>query len=328
MPDVMHAEMEMGAGGVSRRRAMIGAALSAFAFDSAVAQSQGLRIVAPFSAGTVIDAMARRLAEALSLHLPERPVVMNRDGASGTLAFAELAQSPADGSSVIFGAASPLVVHPHLRRDPKLDPADYRPVCQMFEQPLVLVVSRRLELRNVADLVELAKKRAGALKFGHYGLASATHIELLGFARTAGVDVIEVPYRAHGQLVADLASGALDAAISTPGTFDTGVIQPLMLIAGQPIALYPDLPTSASLGFPPALPVFGGVFARAGTSDETLARLTRAFRAASEDPDFQATARRLGALTVFADGDAFTRRIKEESLRVQALLGRLGLVSQ
>lgn len=313
---------------VSRREAAAVLLASALGMGRAGAEVQALRITVPFSAGTVMDAMARRLGEAIATATGERPVVLNRDGAAGALAFAELGHGPTDGSAVIFGPASPLVVHPHLRREPRLDPGAFRPVCQVFDQPLALVVSRHLGVGTVADLIELARKRVGALTFGHYGQASGTHVELRAFARAAGLDVVEVPYRAHGQLIADLAAGKLDAAISTPGTFDAGVIQPLMVIAHAPIGLYPGVPASAAVGFPPSMPIFGGVFAPGATADAIVESLSEKFRSAFADPEFQALATRFGVLTRFAGHDVFAARIKEESLRAQALLVRLDIVSQ
>ncbi|WP_204315049.1 tripartite tricarboxylate transporter substrate-binding protein, partial [Klebsiella pneumoniae] len=81
----------------------------------------------------IIDAMARRLAESMQAPLGALPVVINREGAAGTLAFDELARREADATSVIFSAASQLTIHPYLKREPKLRVADFLPICQIFE---------------------------------------------------------------------------------------------------------------------------------------------------------------------------------------------------
>ena len=211
--------------GLSRRLILGAPALLALTASRATAQASTLRLVVPFSAGTNVDTMARRFAEAVAPLVGERPVIVNRDGGAGTVAFADLAQREADGTTFLFTPAGPLVVHPHLAREPRLDPTAFQPVCQVYEQDLVLITSRKLAVESLEGLLAEAKRRPGDLKFGHYGPASATHIELLAFSRATGIRVIAVPYRAHGQLMADLASGALDAALTTPGTFDPTVLR-------------------------------------------------------------------------------------------------------
>jgi tripartite-type tricarboxylate transporter receptor subunit TctC len=312
--------------GLSRRLILGAPALLALTASRATAQASTLRLVVPFSAGTNVDTMARRFAEAVAPLVGERPVIVNRDGGAGTVAFAELAQREADGATFLFTPAGPLVVHPHLAREPRLDPAAFQPVCQVYEQDLVLITSRKLAVESLEGLLAEAKRRPGDLKFGHYGPASATHIELLAFSRATGIRVIAVPYRAHGQLMADLASGALDAALTTPGTFDPTVLRPVALVAEEPLALYPGLPTTVSLGHRPQARVFGGLIARSGTPAPVIEQMETAFRTAFDDATFQAMAARMGARPRFVGAQAFAARINEERLQMQALLKSLGLI--
>jgi tripartite-type tricarboxylate transporter receptor subunit TctC len=312
--------------GLSRRLILGAPALLALTASRATAQASTLRLVVPFSAGTNVDTMARRFAEAVAPLVGERPVIVNRDGGAGTVAFAELAQREADGATFLFTPAGPLVVHPHLAREPRLDPAAFQPVCQVYEQDLVLITSRKLAVESLEGLLAEAKRRPGDLKFGHYGPASATHIELLAFSRATGIRVIAVPYRAHGQLMADLASGALDAALTTPGTFDPTVLRPVALVAEEPLALYPGLPTTVPLGHRPQARVFGGLIARSGTPAPVIEQMETAFRTAFDDATFQAMAARMGARPRFVGAQAFAARINEERLQMQALLKSLGLI--
>lgn len=141
------------AGALPTRRLVLGApALLVLAAAKAKAQA-ALRLVVPFSAGTNVDTMARRFAEAVAPLVGERPVIVNRDGGGGTVAFAELAQREADDATFLFTPAGPLVVHPHLAREPRLDPAAFQPVCQVYEQDLVLITSRRLAAETLDDLL-------------------------------------------------------------------------------------------------------------------------------------------------------------------------------
>ncbi|KAF0132942.1 MAG: hypothetical protein FD152_1751 [Xanthobacteraceae bacterium] len=312
--------------GLSRRLILGAPALLALATPTAQAQAPALRLVVPFSAGTNVDTMARRFADAIAQLVGERPTIVNRDGGGGTVAFAELAQREADGATFLFTPAGPLVVHPHLAREPRLDPSAFQPVCQVYEQDLLLITSRKLPVESLAELLAEARRRPGELKFGHYGPASATHIELLAFSQATGIRVIEVPYRAHGQLMADLASGALDAALTTPGTFDPTVLRPVALVAEEPLALYPGLPTTASHGHRPRVRVFGGLVARSGTPPVVIERVEAVFRTAFDDATFQAMTTRMGVRPRYAGSRVFSARVSEERLQMQALLKSLGLI--
>ncbi len=316
---------------LASRRGFLAAGLAAPALTTR-ARSQGAeaaaRLIVPFSAGTSIDALARAFAEALAPEIGARPVVVNRDGAAGTLGFVDLAQAAPDGSTLVFAGPTQLTVHPHLRRDPRLNVGDYVAICQVYELYFVLVGSRAAGFANTADFVARARANPGSLKIGHQGRAAATHLQLMGFTGAAGISVNDIPYRAHGQLLADLASGQLDGAVVASAAFDPALAPPLAIFAEKPSPLYPGLPTMVAEGYPIALQAFGGLYARTGLSPERQRTLEAAGRRAFETPAFQEQVRRLGCDPVYGDSAAFTARLKAESQAMQALLSRLGLMGE
>jgi tripartite-type tricarboxylate transporter receptor subunit TctC len=301
------------------------AALGAVA-GPVVAQDIGqVRIVVPFSAGTTIDALARGLAEALEPSLGRRPIVANRDGAAGTLAFVDLAHAEPDGMTLVFSGPTQLTVHPHLRRQPYLDPAAYLPLCQVYELSFVLVASKASGIGDVPDLVRRAMATPGTLRMGHQGQAAATHLQLMGFASAAGIIVNDIPYRAHGQMLADLANGQLDGAVLATGSFDPSLVRPLAVFSERISPVYPGLPTIGSFGYPVSLQAFGGLFARAGLAPDRQAELEEACRQAFERPVFRDIAARTGVEAIHADSAGFSARLSGETQRMKALLDRLGL---
>ncbi len=318
-------------GVLASRRGILAAGLAAPALvRPAFGQGPGapLRFIVPFSAGTSIDALARAFAEALTPEVGARPVVVNRDGAAGTLAFVDLAQAPPDGGTLVFAGPTALTVHPHLKRDPRLDVSDYVAICQVYELYFVLVGSKSAGFAGVADFVARARANPGSLKIGHQGRAAATHLQLMGFTGAAGISVNDIPYRAHGQLLADLANGQLDGAVVAVAAFDPALAPPLAIFANKPSPLYPGLPTIVAEGYPIALQAFGGLYARAGVNPEQLRALEAAGRRAFGTPAFQEQVRRLGCEPVFGDSAAFTARLKSESEAMRALLARLGLLAE
>ncbi|QCK86678.1 tripartite tricarboxylate transporter substrate binding protein [Phreatobacter aquaticus] len=313
---------------INRRTLALGVGLLAVApvGRSAVGQDRGqIRIIVPFSAGTTIDALARGLAEALEPSLGRRPIVANRDGAAGTLAFVDLAQAEPDGLTLVFSGPTQLTVHPHLRREPHLDPAAYLPLCQVYELSFVLVASKASGIADVADLVRRAAAAPGTLRMGHQGRAAATHLQLMGFATSAGIGVNDIPYRAHGQMLADLANGQLDGAVLATGSFDPALVRPLAVFSERLSPVYPGVPTIGSFGYPISLQAFGGLFARAGLAPDRQAMLEEACRQAFERPVFRDIAARTGVEAIYGDHAAFAARLSGETQRMKSLLDRLGL---
>lgn len=316
-----------GAGDGATRRLVVGAAAGLAAARIARA-APAPRLIVPYSAGTTIDVIARVLADVLARHVGERVLVVNRDGAAGTLGFVELAQSPPDAMTLVLSGPTPLTVHPHLRQEPRLDPAGFTPVCQVYELPFVLAASRPSGVTDLAALIDRARAAPGALRIGHQGRASATHLQLMGFAAAAGISVNDIPYRAHGQLLADLASGQLDGAMLATGAFDPTLVRLLTVFSESRPMAYPDVPTAAALGLPVSIDSFAALYARAGLSAERHAAFEMACRHAAQDQAVLDAVRKAGAEPRFADATSLANRVAAESRKMHALLGRLGLLPQ
>jgi tripartite-type tricarboxylate transporter receptor subunit TctC len=317
--------------GGATRRVVIGAAAGLAAASLRPASAQGAatpRIIVPYSAGTTIDVIARVLAEALAVEFGQRALVVNRDGGAGTLGFVDLARSEPNGLTLVLSGPTPLTVHPHLRQDPFIDPASFAPVCQAYELPFVIAASRAADITDLAALIDRARAAPGTLRIGHQGRTSATHLQLLGFATAAGIVLNDIPYRAHGQLLADLASGHLDGAMLATGAFDPELVRLLSVFSERPSRAYPGLPTITALGYPVSIHSFAALYTRAGLDPERHAALETACRQAIDSPAFANAVVRAGAEVKFTGAEPLARRVREESLNMQALLGRLGLLPQ
>ncbi|MBL8571365.1 MAG: tripartite tricarboxylate transporter substrate binding protein [Phreatobacter sp.] len=313
--------------GSATRRVLIGAA-AGLAVARIARAAAAPRIIVPYSAGTTIDVVARVLADVLTPHVGERVLVINRDGAAGTLGFVELAQSPLDALTLVLSGPTPLTVHPHLRQEPSLDPAGFAPVCQVYELPFVLAASRPSGMADLGQLIDRARAAPGTLRLGHQGRASATHLQLLGFAAATGIVVNDIPYRAHGQLLADLASGQLDGAMLATGAFDPALVRLLTVFSERGSVAYPGVPAAAALGLPVSIDSFAALYARAGLSAERHAALETACRHAAGSRAVLDAVRKAGAEPRFADAESLANRVSTERRKMHALLGRLGLLPQ
>ncbi|MBN8939880.1 MAG: tripartite tricarboxylate transporter substrate binding protein [Rhizobiales bacterium] len=285
-----------------------------------------VRILVPFSAGTGIDALARALAEALEPSLHQRPAVINREGASGMLAFSEALTAEPDGHTLVFSGPTQLTVQPLARRELPFRPEAVMAVCQVFEGSFVLAVGERSRIGTFADLLTEVRANPGKLKFGHQGVATATHIQLLWLERETGIDLIEIPYRAHGQLLADLASGALDGAILAAGAFDPALARPLVTFAPERHGQMPEVPALPELGYPaPPSLAFGGLYLARDTPEPAVRAVEQACADAFSRGIFQATIQTLGLKASFLGSRAFARRLEAETDRMRELVPALGL---
>ena len=158
-----------------------------------------LRIIAPYTPGGGIDTTARLLAGPMSTLLGQPVVVENRPGSSGMIGAAEAARAAADGHTLLVDAL------PHVAKSD----GDAQPtlrLCQRLraghargDHPHILIVPLSLPVRNVPELVELAKARPGQLPYGTPGSFTGSHVAAVLLANRAGLELIHVPYRGGRQ---------------------------------------------------------------------------------------------------------------------------------
>src|SRR3954471_7992798 len=174
------------------RGLMLAAALIAAA-GSAQAQSyptQMVRIVVPFSAGSITDGLARVLADKLAERWQQQVIVENRPGIAGT---ASVAKAAPDGLTLMLtsnGHTIASVVNRNLPYDPA---KDFVGVTEVASVPQALIVPPELAAKNVVEFVELARKSPGKMNFSSAGLASTSYLGAELFKQTAKIDIVHVP---------------------------------------------------------------------------------------------------------------------------------------
>ena len=168
-----------------------------------------MRIVIPYSPGSVADVFARIIAQNMAAQWNASIIVESKSGANGSIAAEEVARAAPDGYTWLlvttFFTASP-ALDPKLRWDPV---RDFIPIGQVCRAPNFFIVPTTLPVTNVAEYVALAKAKPGTLNYGHPGKGSTGHLGFELFKRLAGIDVTAVGYRGYPQMVPDIASGLI-----------------------------------------------------------------------------------------------------------------------
>ena len=133
-------------------------------------------MIVPFAAGGGVDIIARSIAAALSEEFGQRVVVVNRDGAGGTLGFNALAAAPADGYTLVAGPSTPITSAPYLVKGVRYRVNSFDYVCQVFENVFSIAVPANSKFKSARDLLAAAAANPGKLTYGHAGVGQVPHL--------------------------------------------------------------------------------------------------------------------------------------------------------
>lgn len=301
---------------------VIGAWLALFA---ALSQGQAqenfpnrpIRIVIPYSPGSVTDVFARIIGQNMQEQWKGSIVVESKSGANGSIAAEEVARAAPDGYTWLlvttFFTASPSL-NTALRWDPV---RDFIPIGQVCRAPNFFVVPTALPVKTVAEYVALAKAKPGTLNYSHPGKGSTGHLGFELFKRLAGIDVTAIGYRGYPQMVPDIASGLISStflsANQAVAQVQTGAIRVIGAISDGRSKYFPDAPTMAEQGFAEAqvTPWFGVVVPK-GTPQPVVQQISKGLEAALATADVQQKLDVAGCDAKSAPPQAFADIIKAD----------------
>ena len=244
-----------------------------------------IRIVIPYSPGSVTDVFARIVAQNMQEQWKSPIVVEAKSGANGSIAAEEVARAAPDGYTWLlvttFFTASPSL-NAALRWDPV---RDFIPIGQVCRAPNFFVVPTALPVKNVSEFVALAKAKPGELNYSHPGKGSTGHLGFELFKRLAGIDVTAIGYRGYPQMLPDITSGLISStflsANQAVAQVQSGAIRVIGAISDGRSKYFPDAPTLAEQGFAEAqvTPWFGVVVPKA-TPQPVVNTISKALEAA------------------------------------------------
>lgn len=238
--------------------------------------TRSITLVSPFVAGGPNDIVGRTIAESLKDSLKQPVIVENVPGAGGLIGTRKVLAAPADGYTLLIGAAY-LVTAPYLYKNANFDPVrDLIPLSPPVESSLVFVSGMHKDLMS---LIQSAKQTGKPIRLASPGAGTLSHLggEMLRLA--ANAPIAHVPYRGVGPALADLLGGhvdlMLDGVSSSLPQIRDGRLNALCVPDEHRNPLLPDVPTTAQLGFPTVkIRAWNGIFAKAGTPSGVLEVLT------------------------------------------------------
>jgi tripartite-type tricarboxylate transporter receptor subunit TctC len=257
-----------------------------------------IKMIAPFTAGSPVDVVARLLAQQLSTALPQSVVVENRPGAGTTIGMKAAASAEPDGYTLLFQSSS-LVVAPAMYKNMDYDPIkSFVPVANVAWGSWVTVVSPALPVRTPQELIAHAKAHPDTLSFG-YGQGTAPQLVGEWFHKTNGLAIASVPYKGGMQAITDMLTGAIQVNIGTTATLlpliREGKIRAIAQWGTTREAELPDVPTMIESGFPGlSLGFWAGLWAPPGTPNAIVDTLNGSTNRVLDRPDTRTAMQRLG----------------------------------
>lgn len=281
--------------------------------------TQPVRIVLPYPPGGASDVTARLLGTKMSAAWNSTVLIENRPGANGIVANEMVAKSPADGYTVLMANLGPNAINPAVYSKLPYDMGkDFAPVILTTVVPLVIVTSSDSPIKNLAQLIAMAKERPGQVSFGSAGNGASNHLAGELIAVMTGVKMLHVPYKGDAPSITDLMGGqiaiALPTALAGVPHIKNGKLRALAVTSQKRIGSLPEVPTvDEALGITGYEAVsWGGLMVPKGTPADIVAKMNAEVNRALKMPDVAEKLTGLGAEIVGGTPEAFDAFLRAE----------------
>jgi len=274
-----------------------------------------IKVVIPFSAGGVQDALARAISNELGTALGQPIIVENRVGAGGTIGTGFVAKAPADGYTLILAAASHTIngsLYSKLAYDPI---KDFTGAAYIGNSGYVLVTSAEVPAKNLAEFIAYAKANPGKLNYATAGVGSVSHLSMTYFASMAGLDMVHVPTKGTGDAMVEVLAGRSHALIGAnvsalPFAKDARV-RFLGVTSEKPTPFVPGVPPIANTIKGYSFDTWFGLLAPAATPKDVVAKINTEVAALVKRPEIIERLHKQGIEEGTMSVDAFNQLIKE-----------------
>lgn len=281
---------------------------------------KNITIVVPTAAGGANDAMARIIGQGLSARLGKPVIVDNKAGANGAIASEFVARAAPDGYTILFGYVATHGMNPALQKLKYNPVTDFEPIGMVAASPTVLVVNNGVAAKNVKELVQLIKAKPGTFSYASAGNGTAPHFAGELFKLSAGLDVVNVPYKGSAPAIVDTMAG--NTQFMFPSLFTAypqikgGKLRALGLAGDKRSSVLPDVPTLAEQGIANvSLSQWYALFAPAKTPKAVIDRLNREMNGVLADKAVQKKIADQGAEVETGTPDQLKTLVQKEVAR-------------
>ena len=252
--------------------------------------TQPVSFVVGYAAGGGADIVARELAHLMTPLLGQNVIVENKGGAAGAIGARFVSNAKPDGYTIFYAVGTNVVTNPHVLKTSIDTLAGLVPIIQTTDYQYVLAVNPAVPVKDVKELIALAKKEPGKLTFSSSGVGGNNHLAGALFAEAAGIELTHVPYKGTGPALLDVISGVITMNFSSlpPAVtqIKSGKLRALAVTGDKRVSALPDVPTLKEQGVDVAVTGWHGLFAPPKTPDAILDRIHKETVAAMKEPKF------------------------------------------
>jgi tripartite-type tricarboxylate transporter receptor subunit TctC len=293
---------------------------SAGAFAQAY-PNKAIRVVVPFPPGGGTDIIARQVTQTVAASTGWTFVIENKPGAGGNLGVDAAAKSAPDGYTLVLGQTSNLAINPTLyARMPYDVQKDLAPIVLVANAPLVMVTGTASPYKTLADAVNAAKAKPGAVNFASPGNGTVAHLTSELFQKAAEVKTQHIPYKGAAQALTDVISGTVELYMSSVptllGQIKQGKLRALAVTSDKRVDDLPQTPTINESGYKGFNAVtWFGFLAPAGTPADVIQKLNAEFNKALQQPALRKKLGDEGADPAGGSIEQFATLIREDGVR-------------
>lgn len=291
-----------------------------------------VRIISAFAAGGTNDVIARTIAPKLSEHFGQQFIVENRPGGGGVLGTEIAAKSPADGYTLTIATTTTHVIAAAMRKLPYDPVKDFSPISIIGATPYVIVVHPSMPVKNVKDLIAVAKSRPNQVEFGSGGVGTPGHLAGAMLNTMTGIKMLHVPYKAGNLALNELIGGHVSLTFSTTITstqyIQTGRLRGIAVTSSNRLPAFPNLPTVAESGVPGyEFSLWLGMSAPSKTPEPVLQLLADAVTKALQNESVRSALIAQSVEPVSIPRQTISKRIESELIAYEKIVKQSGAMT-
>ncbi|MGJ7498076.1 Bug family tripartite tricarboxylate transporter substrate binding protein [Variovorax sp. RT4R15] len=315
------------------RRTLLTAAFAAVAVPSIAAAddfpNKPIKIVVPFPAGTIVDAMPRFIASELAKKYRSPVVVENKPGAASTLGAEYVARSNPDGYTLLMASSSTLATVPNLYKKMRYDSAkDLTSLTLVATSPAVVMISPALKINTMPEYIAYLKKHPNELSYVSAGVGGILHLLTEQFLTATDTKMQHVPYQGTNLSITDLNEGRVHMLVDAINlnTIDAGKLKVLAVLSDKRISLLPDVPSITELGYPKAKnDIWFGLAAPSRTPPDILEKLQKDVSEIIKSKEMADKFSPLGLTMVGSTSTEMDALVKSESAKFGQMIRNLNI---
>jgi len=295
--------------------------------------SKPIRIIAPSSAGGVLDLTSRLVGDKLSKQLNSTVLVENMPGGGGIIGIQGTLRADPDGHTLVMGSLGPNAANYSLYSSLPYKPSDFSPVISVISMPSVLVVNPSLPVKDLASFQEYAKSRNGDIAMAISTMGASGHLIGEMLKAELGISAINVVYKGAAPAITDLVGGQVgfmvDNMITAKPMIESGRLRALAVFSEERSPLMPDVPTVAELGYPQLSGgTWLGLFVSAKTPPEIVQKLNTELNKVLADPEVKQALVKQGGTPVGGTSEEFGKFVQAETERWRTVIDKAGIKVQ